>query len=260
MHAVILAGGKGVRLRPFTTALPKPLVPIGDSKVILEILLEQLALQGFRSVTLAINHLGRLIRAYVGDGSRWGLSVDYAEETVPLSTVGPLFGLRDRLPEHFVMLNGDLLTDIRFDDLLATHITSGAPLTVATVACESRVEFGVLEVAGRRIRGFTEKPTLHHQISMGVYGMSRATIASYQPGTPFGVDELIIDLLTRQDYPASYPFSGLWMDIGRPEDYDRANTNFDALLPTLLPTASAPRRRHSHRPVEVAQPARAGAG
>src|SRR5829696_10456244 len=114
MHAVILAGGKGVRLRPYTTSLPKPLVPIGDSHAILEILLHQLAAYGFTSATLAINHLGELIRAFVGNGSRWGMEIDYAEETMPLSTVGPLFGMRHRLPEHFLVTNGDVLTELDF--------------------------------------------------------------------------------------------------------------------------------------------------
>src|ERR1041385_5438119 len=98
MHAVILAGGKGVRLRPYTTALPKPLVPIGDSHAILEIVLRQLAGAGFRSCTLAIGHLGHIIRAYVGDGARWGLDVDYATEENPLGTMGPLLTMRDGLP------------------------------------------------------------------------------------------------------------------------------------------------------------------
>src|SRR3954470_21681653 len=125
MHAVILAGGKGVRLRPYTTALPKPLMPIGDNHAILQIVLDQLASCGFTSVTLAINHLGPLIRAFVGDGVRWGLSVDYVEEDRPLSTVGPLFALRERLPANFLVMNGDILTDLDYADLLHTHAVSG---------------------------------------------------------------------------------------------------------------------------------------
>src|SRR5690606_35548533 len=110
----------------------KPLVPIGESYAILEIVLRQLADRGFTHVTLAINHLGALIRAFVGDGSRFGLAVDYVEEDRPLSTIGPLFGIRHRLPEHFLVMNGDVLTDLDYADLLATHARSGAPLTVAT--------------------------------------------------------------------------------------------------------------------------------
>src|SRR3954462_9248116 len=125
MQAVILAGGKGVRRRPYTTTLPKPLMPIGDKHAILEIVLDQLAGCGFPSVTRAINPLGPLIRAFCGDGARWGLSVDYVEEDRPLSTVGPLFGLQDRLPDEFLVMNGDVLTNLDYADLLHQHSLSG---------------------------------------------------------------------------------------------------------------------------------------
>jgi NDP-mannose synthase len=234
MHAVILAGGKGVRLRPFTTTLPKPLVPIGDSHSILEIVLSQLAGCGFTSVTLAINHLGPLIRAFVGDGSRWGIAVDYAEELVPLSTVGPLFGLQDQLPERFVVMNGDVLTNLDFADLLRVHEASGAPLTVATASRSLNVDFGVLETTAGQIVGFTEKPTIRYRVSMGVYGMSRCTLDPYPAGKAFGFDELILDLLRDDRRPASYDFAGYWLDVGRPDDYDEANRKVDELLPLLL--------------------------
>ena len=122
MHVAILAGGRGVRLRPYTTALPKPLVPIGEEYAILDIILQQLKMQGFTRVTLAIGHLGSLIRAFVGDGSRWGLDVDYSEEDQPLSTIGPLLNFLDRLPEHFLVMNGDVLTDLDYASLLDQHI------------------------------------------------------------------------------------------------------------------------------------------
>jgi NDP-sugar pyrophosphorylase family protein len=234
MHAVILAGGKGVRLRPYTTALPKPLMPIGDNHAILQIVLDQLAWCGFTSVTLAINHLGPLIKAFVGDGSRWGLKVDYVEEDKPLSTVGPLFGLQDRLPENFLVMNGDILTDLDYADLLQTHARSGGKLTVATAERTHKIDFGVLDVEGGRIRAFREKPSLSYQVSMGVYGMSRRTLLPYPPGLAFGFDQLVLDLLDLGEHPATYPFGGFWLDIGRPEDYDEANRSFERLKPILL--------------------------
>lgn len=240
MHAVIMAGGKGVRLRPYTTTLPKPLVPIGDTHSIVEIVLEQLASCGFTSATLAINHLGRLIRAFVGDGSRWGMDIDYVEESVPLSTVGPLFGLRDRLPEHFLVMNGDILTDLDYGHLLTTHAASAAPITVATARRTAKIDFGVLEVDADTIVGFREKPTLDYRVSMGVYGMSRATVEPYPDGLALGFDQLVLDLLELHNNPAIYDFGGYWLDIGRPEDYDEANRSFASLLPTLLPD------RHVH--------------
>jgi NDP-mannose synthase len=235
VHAVILAGGKGVRLRPYTTALPKPLVPIGDSHAILEIVLLQLAAHGFTSATLAINHLGRLIRAFVGDGSRWGLEIDYVEENVALSTVGPLFALKGRLPEHFLVMNGDVLTDLNYGDLLHSHVLSGAPLTVATARRSTKIDFGVLDVSDERIVGFTEKPSFTYRVSMGLYGMSRQTLDPYPEGLAFGFDQLVLDLLDQRCQPATFDFDGYWLDIGRPDDYDEANRTFATLRPLLLP-------------------------
>jgi NDP-sugar pyrophosphorylase family protein len=234
MHAVILAGGKGVRLRPYTTTLPKPLMPVGDKHAILEIVLEQLASCGFTSVTLAIDHLGPLIRAFVGDGSRWGLQVFYAEEDRPLSTVGPLLGLKESLPDEFLVMNGDVLTDLDYADLLRQHTLAGTGLTVAVAERTHRVEFGVLDVSSSRVVGFREKPELRYQVSMGVYGMSRSTLMPYPAGLPFGFDQLVHDLLGRGENPAIYPFTGFWLDIGHPDDYDEANRSFAENAPRLL--------------------------
>jgi NDP-sugar pyrophosphorylase family protein len=234
VHAIILAGGKGVRLRPYTTTLPKPLVPIGDEFSILDIVLRQLSQHGFDRATLAIGHLGHLIRSYVGDGSRWGMEVDYTEEESPLGTIGPALQLLDRLPSHFLVMNGDVLTDLNFADLLSQHVTEAAPLTVATYRREVKIDFGVLTTQDGQIVEFTEKPTLRYQVSMGVYGLSRSTLERYIPGTPLGFDELVLDLLAQGDPPSEYGFDGYWLDIGRPDDYDRANAEFQAIRGTLL--------------------------
>lgn len=243
MHVVILAGGRGVRLRPYTTALPKPLVPIGNEYAILDIILQQLRAYGFRSATLAIGHLGSLIQAFVGDGSRWNMSVDYADEDRPLSTIGPLFNIIDQLPEHFLVMNGDVLTDLNYGDLLNAHIASEAPLTVATYRRSVKIDFGCLETNScHEIVSFTEKPTQSYAVSMGIYGLSAKTLAPYPKGVPFGFDDLVLDLLARGSHPAAREFDGFWLDIGRPDDYDEANQRFEELRPLLLPNvlASAP--------------------
>jgi NDP-sugar pyrophosphorylase family protein len=234
MHAIILAGGKGIRLRPYTTRLPKPLVPIGDEFSILDIVLTQLAQRGFDSVTLAIGYLGDLIRAYVGDGTRWGLRMDYAIEEVPLGTIGPVLQILDRLPERFLVMNGDVLTDLDYADLLAQHESTAAPLTVATYQRQVKIDFGVLGTEDGQVVEFTEKPTLSYRVSMGVYGVSRDTLAGYVAGMPLGFDELVLDLLAKQQPPSEYGFDGYWLDIGRPDDYDRANAEFDSIRGTLL--------------------------
>ncbi|HEU4921153.1 MAG TPA: sugar phosphate nucleotidyltransferase [Candidatus Limnocylindrales bacterium] len=237
MHAVILAGGRGTRLRPYTTTLPKPLVPIGDEFSILEIVLRQLARRGFERATIAIGYLGALIRAYVGDGSQWRIAVDYVTEDVPLGTMGPVVLNLDRFPEHFLVMNGDILTDLDFADLLRGHAAGRAPLTIGTYRRDVKIDYGVLEVERDRIVGFHEKPVLDYSVSRGVYGLSRTTLERYEAGRPLGFDQLVLDLLARGEHPASYSFSGHWLDIGRPEDYDRANSDIDLIRPTFLPEA-----------------------
>ncbi|GAA0909263.1 nucleotidyltransferase family protein [Pseudonocardia zijingensis] len=235
MHVAILAGGRGVRLRPYTTAFPKPLVPIGEEYAVLDIILQQLRIQGFTRITLAIGHLGSLIRAFVGDGSRWDLEVDYSEEERPLHTIGPVLNFLDRLPEHFIVMNGDVLTDLNYADLLRCHIEAHAPLTVATYQRNVKIDFGTLETDRGHIVRFQEKPTLNYRVSMGVYAMSRKTLAAYPRNVPFGFDDLVLDLLARGQKPRAFEFDGYWLDIGRPEDYDEANRSFDEYRSILLP-------------------------
>jgi len=235
MHAVILAGGKGIRLRPYTTRLPKPLVPIGDEHSLLDITLSQLARHGFDRVTLAIGHFGELIRSYIGDGGRWGLRVDYTDmEETPLRTMGPVLRLLDRLPEQFLVMNGDVLTDLDYSDLMRRHAASDAPPTVATYQREVRIEYGVLTTQDDLVVKFTEKPTIDYRVSMGVYACNRHALASYTPGLPFGFDELVLDMLACDTPPQEYAFKGYWFDIGRPEDYDRVNAEFGLLRASLL--------------------------
>jgi len=238
MHAVILAGGKGVRLRPYTTRLPKPLVPIGDEHSIMEIVLSQLSQCGFDRVTLAIGHLGELIRSYFGDGGRWGVHIDYSlPEEVPLGTMGPVLQVLDRLPEKFLVMNGDVLTDLDYADLMKQHRESDAPLTVATYLRQERIDYGVLTTKDGHVVEFTEKPTIDYRVSMGVYACSKPTLAGYTPGLPFGFDELVIDMLARGTPPHAYAFEGHWFDIGRPDEYDRVNAEFGLIRGSLLKEA-----------------------
>ncbi|WP_102124676.1 nucleotidyltransferase family protein [Deinococcus planocerae] len=235
MHAVILAGGKGSRLRPYTTCVPKPLMPIGNRYAILEILLMQLRHQGCHSITLAVGHMAPLIRAFVGDGSRFDLAVRYVEETHPLGTVGPLLPIAQDLPENFLVMNGDVLTDLNFAALLEAHGRAGTPITVATYPRQLHSEFGVLDIHHDQIVGFREKPVFDFEVSMGVYAFTRAALAGYPAGEPLGMDRLICDLLRQGRWPGSFAFRGYWLDIGRPDDYDLANQQFDELQPRLLP-------------------------
>jgi NDP-mannose synthase len=240
MHAVILAGGRGVRLRPYTTSLPKPLVPIGDEYAILEVVLRQLRAAGFQSVTIAIGHLGQLIRAYCGDGSQWGLRIRYWDEDTPLGTMGPIVANLDDVPEHFLVMNGDVLTDLDYAGLLRGHIESSAPITVSTYQRTVKIDFGVLEIGtgddgGERIVAFREKPVESFSVSMGIYALSREALRGYPAGEALGFDELVLDLLGTATPPRVHRFAGYWLDIGRPDDYDMANEEWEGLRPRLLP-------------------------
>jgi NDP-mannose synthase len=232
-HAVLLAGGKGTRLRPYTTSLPKPLVPLGEQSIV-ELVLRQLARRGFERATLAIGHLGHLIQAVVGDGSRWGIAVDYVTEDEPLGTMGPVVANLDRFPEHFLVLNGDVLTDLDFAAVLDRHAARTPALTIATYRRQVPIEFGVLETDGERVIAFTEKPTLDYTVSMGVYGISRATLAAFAAGKPLGFDDLVLHLLETGARIDAYLYDGYWLDIGRPEDYDQATADYPKLRQALL--------------------------
>jgi len=234
IRTVILAGGKGTRLRPYTTVLPKPLVPVGDMPI-LEIVIRQLAAQGFRRLTIAVGHLAELIRSFFGDGSKWGVTIEYSIEDKPLSTIAPL-RLIAGLKGDFVVMNGDLLTDLDFRRLVEFHRARGAALTVATCRREVTIDFGVLqEGADHRIVGFEEKPLKTYRVSMGVYVLNERVLSRIPEGRPFGFDHLVLALLEAGEHVASFPHEGYWLDIGRPDDYERAVADFEALRPRLLP-------------------------
>ena len=235
MRAVILAGGKGTRLLPYTTTIPKPLVPVGDT-AIMEIVVRQLRRCGFDHITVAVNHQAQLIRAYFEDGRRWGVRMDYSMEDKPLSTIGPLRLIGD-LPGHFLVMNGDILTDINYADFFQLHVDSGAIGTIATYKRDTKIDFGVLKYDGDKnlIRSFIEKPVEHFHVSMGIYAFSRKIIDMIPEGIPFGFDDLLLKLIAEQQDVRAHPFTGYWLDIGRPDDYDKANSEFDQIRNLLLP-------------------------
>lgn len=221
-HAVILCGGKGTRLRPYTTVLPKPLVPLGD-RPILEVVLEHLRRAGVRRVTLCVGHLAELIRAFFGDGSKFGIEIAYAIEDKPLGTIGPLAFVQD-LGEDFLVLNGDVLTDLDPLAFFRNHLDGGADLTIATCRRQVKIDFGVLSVVPGTdtVHGFVEKPTHEYEVSTGVYAMNRRVLAHVVAGEPFGFDDLVLTLLARRRPVRRVLHAGQWLDIGRVEDYEAA--------------------------------------
>jgi len=233
MRAIILAGGKGTRLKPYTTFIPKPLVPIGGEMPILEIVLRQLVRAGFTHVTLAVNHLANLIMAFFGDGSRWGLTIDYSFEDKPLSTIGPLTLISD-LPENFLVMNGDILCNLDFRSFYDFHVASDNDVSVSVYKRDTKIDFGVLKYGeSYSINEFIEKPTYYFDVSMGIYCISRSVIAKIPKGEPYGFDDLMIDGIRTEQKLVARPFDGIWLDIGRPDDYDAANENYVALKQEL---------------------------
>ena len=193
MKAVILAGGKGSRLAPYTTVLPKPLMPIVDMPI-LEIVLKQLRSCGFDEIQIAVGHLAALIKSYFGDGSDFGIHIEYSLEDVPLGTAGPL-GQIDGLTETFLLMNGDILTDLDFRKLVDHHLSGQCLLTVATHKRTVKIDFGVLETDGGRVTRYIEKPSLDYVVSMGVYVMEPSVREYITPGEYLDMPDLVRLLL-----------------------------------------------------------------
>lgn len=233
MRAIILAGGQGTRLKPYTFTLPKPLMPVDGEIPILEVIIRQLVTCGFERLTLAVNHKATLIQSFCKDGSEWGIGIDYALESEPLSTIGPLT-LIDDLPEHFLVMNGDLLCDLHYGEFLRAHMVAGDEITVSTCRRSVHSDFGVVEIGpGNGIRGFREKPVFDFDVSMGVYALSRSMVERLPKGRPYGFDRLMEDSIREGWATRAVPFSGYWLDIGRPEDYEVAKQEFPSLRQRL---------------------------
>ncbi|AXV36695.1 MAG: NTP transferase domain-containing protein [Methanobacteriaceae archaeon] len=234
MKALILAGGKGRRLRPYTTTIPKPLMPIGD-KAILEIVVGQLKDNGFEDIIMSIGHLGELLMAFFGDGSKYGVNINYTKEDKPLGTAGPLSLIREDVDGPFLMMNGDVLTNINYADLMKYHNKKG---DIATVALNKRVvniDFGVTEIdSDNKIVGYKEKPVIDYLVSMGVYIFDNRVLDYIEDDTYFDLPDLINRLISNGETVNGYLFDGYWLDIGRHDDYERANQEFEEVFENLL--------------------------
>lgn len=233
MKAVILAGGKGARLAPYTVVFPKPLIPVGD-RPILEILISQLRHFGITELVLAVGHLAELIEAYFGDGSRFGVQITYSREHEPLGTAGPL-GLIDGLSAPFLVMNGDLLTNLDYRRLVNAHLEGSALCTVAMYRRQVQISLGVMEVDdGGRLVDYIEKPTYDYRVSMGVYVFDPAVLRYLEPGKYLDFPNLIKILLRDSKTVIGYPFEGYWLDIGRHDDYAQAMEEFDQMRSQLI--------------------------
>jgi NDP-sugar pyrophosphorylase family protein len=246
-HAIIMAGGKGTRLAPYTTVLPKPLMPIEDQPI-LEVVIRQLRHFGFRRITISVGHLAELIMAFFGNGQRWGVEIDYAIEDTPQGTVGALRHME--LPdEPFLVMNGDILTDLDYEALYSSHLASEALLTIAGFRKHVDISLGVLEYGvDRALTGFREKPRLHFDVSMGIYVMSPEILSVFPMEGAYSFDGLVKDLMEVEKPPRIFPFEGLWLDIGRKEDYEGAAETYRIHRSRFLRPARAARQEEAPLP------------
>ena len=237
MKAVVLAGGKGARLAPYTTILPKPLMPIGDMPI-LEVMLLQMKDAGFTQVVLTVGHLSELLRAFFKDGSQLGIDIAYSYEKSPLGTAGPI-ALVDGLNETFLVSNGDVLTTLNLREMIQFHLEQKAIATIAAHHRQSKIDLGVLQKDGDyRITGYIEKPVYNFMVSMGIY-LFEPAVLSYIPRNEYlDFPDLIKKLIAAGERVVGYEFDGYWEDLGRPDDYARASKDFENMRAQFLPNNS----------------------
>lgn len=244
MQAIVLAGGKGTRLRPFTHVFPKPLMPLGDDNPmpILEVVLRQLARHGFDDVVIITGYLTEYIETFCRDGRRFGTHVTYRRETMPLGTAGGLT-LVDRPREPVLVLNGDILTTLDFGAMHAEHRRTGADATIAAYTREVKIDFGVLEFGEdpTRLTGYREKPSFTFEVSMGLYLLSPSAWDHLTPGVPITMPELLESMRNSGRVVRAFRQSCEWLDIGRHDDYAMANEIFQSRRSEFLGTVERPR-------------------
>lgn len=238
MMAVVLAGGVGARLKPFTMNIPKPLLPLGDVPI-LEVVIRQLAAAGVDRIVLTLAHMPYLFSAWIGDGQRFGLRVEYATEETPLGTAGPLRGIPD-LEENFLVMNGDLLTTLDYRALIRTHVDRAAWGTIALSQREVRIDFGVIvsDAAGL-LENYIEKPTLPYSVSMGINILNRRCLDFIPPGVRFDIPDLMLAMHRAGKPVVCHPTDCYWQDIGRFDDYQQASADFAGNPERFLPKSGA---------------------
>lgn len=226
MQAIILAGGKGTRLRPYTASFPKPLMPLGE-RPILEIVIRQLQKAGFTDIVISTGHLAQLIETYFGDGKKYGVKIKYVHENTPLGTAGAL-ALIDQLEEDFLVMNGDLLTTLNYRKMFEVHQQKKATATIAVHERTNKVDYGVVKVAKNgALEDYIEKPTNSYLVSMGINILNRKAVENIKKGETIGMPDLMLKLKTKKECVMCYQEKCKWLDIGRPDDYELAQQEME---------------------------------
>jgi NDP-sugar pyrophosphorylase family protein len=228
MRAVILAGGKGTRLLPFTKIFPKPLVPLGERPII-DTIIRQLKHFGFTRLTLAVGYMAEMIQTYVRHGEQYGIEIDYCFEEEPLGTVGPLAQISG-LDQTFLVMNGDVITNLDYADLIAFHKKQGAIATIGTFQKHFKIDLGIIQNDNRHaIIDYVEKPVYTFNVSMGIYAFDVEVLNYIEPKKYFDFPDLVKRLLAHGQPVVSYPFEGYWLDIGNHRDYERALEEYESI-------------------------------
>ena len=218
---VLMAGGKGQRLYPLTKDVPKPMLPVGDAPL-LEIILRNLAAQGFRNVYLSVNYLAEVIEDHVGDGSQYGLRVEYVHEDKPLGTAGALGALRDTITESFLVMNSDLLTRVNLRNLLSFHRKRGAQATIGVREYVFEIPYGVVNLDGPWVASLAEKPLHRSLVNAGIYALEPDVLSRLEPGEYLDMPSLLELVMSTGEQVGAFPIHESWLDVGRPEDLERA--------------------------------------
>jgi len=236
MQALILAGGKGTRLRPYTTVLPKPLMPVGDYPI-LEIILQQLKSAGINEVILAVGYMSQLFQAFFNDGSRYGLKINYSFEDHALGTAGPIALAINQLKDDFLVMNGDLLTTLNYRNLFSFHNKMKPAATIGLYQRQVKIDFGVIETdKNNKLVHYREKPVYNFDVSMGVNVMNKKIVSQYLvPGEYLDIPDLMIKLHNDGHLVYCYSEPCYWLDIGRIDDYKVATEIFESKKSEFIP-------------------------
>ena len=236
MKVVILAGGKGTRLLPYTTVFPKPLMPIGDQPI-LELVIKQLKSYNLTDIILAVGHLKELVMAFFSDGTKLGVRITYSVDDKPLGTAGPLGSLRNELQDTFLVMNGDVLTTLNFNKIIESHRKTGAIATIALTKRKVKIDYGVPELdEERNIIGFSEKPEISYFVSMGIYLFEPKILDYIADNQYIDFPDLLKKLIESNERVKGYVCDDYWLDIGRVEDYARANDELKTIYSQLFNT------------------------
>jgi len=228
-RVVLMAGGLGTRLRPLTESTPKPMLSVGD-RPLLETTITNMLDQGFTQFTISVNYLADTIRNHFGDGSAMGVSIDYITETERMGTAGALSLLQDWPDAPFIVMNGDLLTTVRFDKMLSFHKENNSSGTMGAREFTMQVPYGVIQTDGTRLVGFVEKPSQNYYVNAGIYVLSPQIAEFIEPGIPLDMPDLFLRVAAKGHIASVYPIRDYWMDIGRIEDLDRARSEFNLVF------------------------------